>query len=62
MAFCGFNKMATSSRSYQILSDHKKRVLSTFYENGMTSISKEMNETIQKAANEAGTTLDKVKL
>ena len=51
-----------ATRTYEILSDEQKRVLYSFYENGMNSASKEMENMIQKAAEEAETTFEKVKV
>ena len=51
-----------ATRTCEILSDEQKRVLNSFYENGMNSASKEMENMIQKAAEEAETTFEKVKV
>ena len=53
--------MATTRR-YEVLSGEQKRILSTFYESGMTSTATAVSETIQKAADEVGTTFEKVKV
>ena len=48
-------KMAVRSMaySYSVLTDDQKRVLSTFYDKGMTGV--DMRETIMKAADETET-------
>ncbi|XP_028416205.1 uncharacterized protein LOC114540121 [Dendronephthya gigantea] len=50
-----------ATRNYEMLSDEQKRILSSFYNNGMISASKEMEDTITKAAEKAETTVEKVK-
>ena len=46
-----------ATRTCEILSDEQKQVLNSFHENGITSASKEMENMIQKAAEEAETNL-----
>ena len=55
-------KMAVRSMAYSVLTDGQKRVLSTFYDKGMTSTGVDMRETIMKAADETETSYEKVKV
>ncbi len=42
--------MASTSTSYDVLSDEQKRILTEFYNKGMTTTAKNMREVILKAA------------
>ena len=54
--------MAAHSRNYDVLGDDQKCILSSFYDNGMTSTAKDMGDTVMKAADKAGTSCEKVKV
>ena len=54
--------MASTSTSYDVLSDEQKRILTEFYNKGMTTTAKNMREVILKAAEQTATNNDKVKV
>lgn len=54
--------MAVRSSTYGVLTDEQKLVLIDFYDKGMTSTGIDMRETIMKAADEIGTSFEKVKV
>ncbi|XP_028400764.1 uncharacterized protein LOC114523901 [Dendronephthya gigantea] len=53
--------MATNFRSYNNLTDDQKIILRAFYDNGMNTTAKHMQEIILRAAEQAGATYDQVK-
>ena len=51
-----------AARRYDVLTDEQKRVLKSFYDDGMNSTAKNKRELIAKASDVAGTSYEKVKV
>jgi hypothetical protein len=51
-----------AARNYDVLTDEQKRVLKSFYDDGMNSTAKDKRELIVKASDQAGTSYEKVKV
>ena len=54
--------MEATGIQYEVLIDLQKAILKSYYDQGMNTTAKEKHETIQKAADETGTTFEKVKV
>ena len=54
--------MAANSRNYDVLTNDQRLVLKDFYDKGMNTTEKNMREVILKAAEQAGTSYEKVKV
>ena len=54
--------MASNSRNYEVLTNDQRGILTHFYDNGMNTTEKNMREVMLKAAEQAGTSYEKVKV
>ena len=59
---CKFLSLAASPRTYEKIQEEQRKILSSYYDKGMTTTGNNMQKTIEEAAAKTNLSIDRVKV